>query len=217
MLPGFVSDRVLGAVVTDFSPLREPLQWLEDIKKKLPKDIPLIQVKTCRSSFFTKISGSRQALLSRLNCDFKKNLSTPFPLSAGKAARLWFLSLNRYIVPYWQHISWCASSLRMADFGVFTLVLYLDHSWWKPSAVQLIDGERVLIGCSAFWLFAVSYYCSMLSWLWPRFICCPHCVGAQKRKNMKDNVIDLPLILCVLPFYTCWLDFFVLLFYDLKT
>lgn len=44
VLPGFVSDRGLGAVVTDFSPLREPLQWLEDLKKKLPKDIPLIQV-----------------------------------------------------------------------------------------------------------------------------------------------------------------------------
>ncbi|XP_056246302.1 CPD photolyase [Seriola aureovittata] len=44
VLPGFVSDRSLGAVVTDFSPLREPLQWLEDVKKGLPKDIPLIQV-----------------------------------------------------------------------------------------------------------------------------------------------------------------------------
>ncbi|XP_041804411.1 CPD photolyase isoform X1 [Chelmon rostratus] len=44
VIPGFVSDRSLGAVVTDFSPLREPLQWLEDVKKKLPKDIPLIQV-----------------------------------------------------------------------------------------------------------------------------------------------------------------------------
>ncbi|XP_028449432.1 CPD photolyase isoform X1 [Perca flavescens] len=44
VLPGFVSDRGLGAVVTDFSPLREPLQWLEDVKKTLPKDIPLIQV-----------------------------------------------------------------------------------------------------------------------------------------------------------------------------
>ncbi|KAM9844657.1 CPD photolyase [Aulostomus maculatus] len=44
VLPGFVSDRSLGAVVTDFSPLREPLQWLEDVKKTLPKDIPLIQV-----------------------------------------------------------------------------------------------------------------------------------------------------------------------------
>lgn len=44
VLPGFVSDRSLGAVVTDFSPLREPLQCLEDVKKKLSKDIPLIQV-----------------------------------------------------------------------------------------------------------------------------------------------------------------------------
>ncbi|XP_053185587.1 CPD photolyase isoform X1 [Scomber japonicus] len=44
VLPGFVSDHSLGAVVTDFSPLREPLQWLEDLTKKLPKDIPLIQV-----------------------------------------------------------------------------------------------------------------------------------------------------------------------------
>ncbi|KAM7379019.1 hypothetical protein PAMP_004597 [Pampus punctatissimus] len=44
VLPGFVSDRGLGAVVTDFSPLREPLQWLEDLKKLLPEDIPLIQV-----------------------------------------------------------------------------------------------------------------------------------------------------------------------------
>uniref|UniRef100_A0A667YP38 Deoxyribodipyrimidine photo-lyase n=1 Tax=Myripristis murdjan TaxID=586833 RepID=A0A667YP38_9TELE len=44
VLPGFVSDQGLGAVVTDFSPLREPLQWLEDVKKQLPKDIPFIQV-----------------------------------------------------------------------------------------------------------------------------------------------------------------------------
>ncbi|XP_014885838.1 CPD photolyase [Poecilia latipinna] len=44
VLPGFVSDRALGAVVTDFSPLREPQQWLNDVKKKLSKDIPLIQV-----------------------------------------------------------------------------------------------------------------------------------------------------------------------------
>lgn len=44
VLPGFVSQRHLGAVVTDFSPLREPLKWLDDLKKQLPEDIPLIQV-----------------------------------------------------------------------------------------------------------------------------------------------------------------------------
>lgn len=45
VLPGFVSDRKLGAVVTDFSPLREPLQNLEDVKKQLSTDVPLIQVR----------------------------------------------------------------------------------------------------------------------------------------------------------------------------
>ncbi|XP_024921971.1 CPD photolyase [Cynoglossus semilaevis] len=44
VLPGFVSSHSLGAVVTDFSPLREPLQWLEDVEKRLPTDIPIIQV-----------------------------------------------------------------------------------------------------------------------------------------------------------------------------
>lgn len=44
VLPGFVSDRGFGAVVTDFSPLREPVQWLDTVNKALPKDIPLIQV-----------------------------------------------------------------------------------------------------------------------------------------------------------------------------
>ncbi|XP_008283888.1 CPD photolyase [Stegastes partitus] len=44
VLPGFVSDRSFGAVVTDFSPLREPIQWLKDVKKGLSKEIPLIQV-----------------------------------------------------------------------------------------------------------------------------------------------------------------------------
>ncbi|XP_061550120.1 CPD photolyase [Phycodurus eques] len=44
VLPGFVSNRGFGAVVTDFSPLREPLKWLDDVKNSLPDDVPLIQV-----------------------------------------------------------------------------------------------------------------------------------------------------------------------------
>ncbi|KAM9790339.1 CPD photolyase isoform X1 [Syngnathus typhle] len=44
LLSGFVSERGFGAVVTDFSPLREPLKWLDDVKKALPDDVPLIQV-----------------------------------------------------------------------------------------------------------------------------------------------------------------------------
>uniref|UniRef100_A0A1A7YNE1 Deoxyribodipyrimidine photo-lyase n=3 Tax=Iconisemion striatum TaxID=60296 RepID=A0A1A7YNE1_9TELE len=44
LLPAFVSDQDFGAVVTDFSPLREHLQWLNDVQKKLKKDVPLMQV-----------------------------------------------------------------------------------------------------------------------------------------------------------------------------
>ncbi|KAI2667228.1 Deoxyribodipyrimidine photo-lyase [Labeo rohita] len=43
-LPGFVKDWKFGAVVTDFNPLRIPLQWIETVKKHLLSDIPFIQV-----------------------------------------------------------------------------------------------------------------------------------------------------------------------------
>ncbi|XP_037313207.2 CPD photolyase [Pungitius pungitius] len=44
VLADFVAEHSLGAVVTDFSPLREPLRWLEEVKATLPNEIPLIQV-----------------------------------------------------------------------------------------------------------------------------------------------------------------------------
>lgn len=55
VLPGFVSDRSLGAVVTDFWPLREPLQWLEGVEKGLPDDIPFIQVLTLHFLRFSQL------------------------------------------------------------------------------------------------------------------------------------------------------------------
>lgn len=43
-IPKFVEENEIGAVVSDFSPLRVPLQWAEDVLKKLPKTVPLVQV-----------------------------------------------------------------------------------------------------------------------------------------------------------------------------
>ncbi|XP_072543128.1 CPD photolyase [Salminus brasiliensis] len=43
-LPGFVKSWDMGAVVTDFNPLRLPLQWADNVKKGLPADIPFMQV-----------------------------------------------------------------------------------------------------------------------------------------------------------------------------
>ncbi|XP_061709361.1 deoxyribodipyrimidine photo-lyase [Cydia pomonella] len=44
VLPQWVIDHKIGAVVCDFNPLRTPLGWLEKAKKGLKKDVHLIQV-----------------------------------------------------------------------------------------------------------------------------------------------------------------------------
>lgn len=43
-VPELVEKLNLDAVVTDFSPLRVPLSWVEHVKKALPKDVPFCQV-----------------------------------------------------------------------------------------------------------------------------------------------------------------------------
>lgn len=43
-LPQWVVKHNIGAVVCDFNPLRTPMGWLEGVKKKLEKNVPLIQV-----------------------------------------------------------------------------------------------------------------------------------------------------------------------------
>lgn len=57
-LPQWVVDHKIGAVVCDFNPLRVPLGWLEGVKKKLQKDVPLIQV----SIFYFSISPNLRIL-----------------------------------------------------------------------------------------------------------------------------------------------------------
>lgn len=43
-IPKFVKERNIGGVVCDFSPLRVPLKWVQDVKDKLPKTIAFCQV-----------------------------------------------------------------------------------------------------------------------------------------------------------------------------
>ncbi|KAL2097998.1 hypothetical protein ACEWY4_007205 [Coilia grayii] len=43
-LPGFITEWNMGAVITDFWPLRDPIQWVDDVKKAISPDIPVIQV-----------------------------------------------------------------------------------------------------------------------------------------------------------------------------
>lgn len=40
----FVDQHKMGAVICDFSPLRIHRSWVEDLKKALPADVPLLQI-----------------------------------------------------------------------------------------------------------------------------------------------------------------------------
>lgn len=44
VLPTFVVEHGVGGLVTDFSPLRLPRQWIEDVRERLPEDVPFAQV-----------------------------------------------------------------------------------------------------------------------------------------------------------------------------
>lgn len=44
VLPEFVKEHSLGGVITDFAPLRVPMQWVKEVSERLPKDVPLVQV-----------------------------------------------------------------------------------------------------------------------------------------------------------------------------
>ncbi|XP_018427648.1 PREDICTED: deoxyribodipyrimidine photo-lyase-like [Nanorana parkeri] len=44
VLPDFVKENSVGGVVTDFAPLRVPMQWVQEVSERLPKDVPLVQV-----------------------------------------------------------------------------------------------------------------------------------------------------------------------------
>jgi len=43
-VPKFVSKHEIGGVVTDFSPLRTPLDWVKKVGELLPQTVPLCQV-----------------------------------------------------------------------------------------------------------------------------------------------------------------------------
>jgi deoxyribodipyrimidine photo-lyase len=44
LVPSFVKEHNIGGVITDFSPLRTPLSWVNKVGEKLPEGIPLCQV-----------------------------------------------------------------------------------------------------------------------------------------------------------------------------
>lgn len=45
VMPDFIKKNKIGALVIDFMPLRNVMDYAEQLKKTLPKDVPLCQVR----------------------------------------------------------------------------------------------------------------------------------------------------------------------------
>lgn len=43
-IPKFIEKNNLGALIVDFSPLRVCATWLDDVKKSISPDVPIVQV-----------------------------------------------------------------------------------------------------------------------------------------------------------------------------
>ena len=48
VLPDFVKSENIGGIIADFTPLRKPMKWLNDVMDKLPKNVPVCQVGLCK-------------------------------------------------------------------------------------------------------------------------------------------------------------------------
>lgn len=81
-LPEFVKKHKIGGVVCDFSPLRVPKKWVEDLQKKLPKDIPFCQV-DAHNIIPVWVTSDKQEYAARtIRTKINKNLNeylTEFP------------------------------------------------------------------------------------------------------------------------------------------
>ena len=70
VLPDFIKSNNIGGLVTDFTPLRKPMKWLDDVSIKLPKNVPVCQV--CPEH---QLQHSRVDIQSELYCVLYINVS----------------------------------------------------------------------------------------------------------------------------------------------
>ena len=82
VLVDFVKTNNIGAVVNDFAPLRVPMQWVDDVKSRLPSKVPFVRV-DAHNIVPVWITSEKQEYAARtIRPKIHKNLAeylTPFP------------------------------------------------------------------------------------------------------------------------------------------
>lgn len=75
-IPVFVTEHKIGGVVTDFSPLRQPQQWIDALKTVLPNEIPIFQVDAHNIVPVWITSDKQEPTASQLRKKITPHLST---------------------------------------------------------------------------------------------------------------------------------------------
>ncbi|XP_053685313.1 deoxyribodipyrimidine photo-lyase [Sabethes cyaneus] len=75
-VPKFVRDQEIGAVVCDFSPLRIPMQWVEEVGKALPSEVPFCQVDAHNIVPLWVTSDKQEYAARTIRSKINKNLDT---------------------------------------------------------------------------------------------------------------------------------------------
>uniref|UniRef100_A0A182V452 Deoxyribodipyrimidine photo-lyase n=2 Tax=Anopheles merus TaxID=30066 RepID=A0A182V452_ANOME len=81
-VPAFVKKHKIGGVVCDFSPLRVPMKWVDEVRKALPMEIPLCQVDAHNIVPVWVTSDKQEYAARTIRAKVNKNLPTyltPFP------------------------------------------------------------------------------------------------------------------------------------------
>ncbi|XP_055534407.1 deoxyribodipyrimidine photo-lyase [Wyeomyia smithii] len=75
-IPKFVQEHQIGAVVCDFSPLRIPMKWVEDVGKALPPEVPFCQVDAHNIVPLWVTSDKQEYAARTIRSKINKNLDT---------------------------------------------------------------------------------------------------------------------------------------------
>ncbi|XP_029472371.1 LOW QUALITY PROTEIN: deoxyribodipyrimidine photo-lyase-like [Rhinatrema bivittatum] len=143
VLPQFIIEHDIGGLVTDFSPLRVPLQWVQDVRENLPRRVPFVQV-DAHNIVPCWVASNKQEYAART---IRKKIHEQFP---------WFLTEFPALSKHPYNSKFTAMPV---DWDACCASLQVDRSvrevdWATPgtaaglSVLQSFIGERLKFFCT---------------------------------------------------------------------
>ena len=151
VLPDFVKSENIGGIIADFTPLRKPVKWLNDVIAKLPKNVPVCQVGLWKSlllflnavSYLTWLHYPRFYLLTDVqgcNNYFILCLCVCQILIKINVTKRALIYKSKHIIPKYEHIVGVSELFLMFGLGLLFL-----SAWWSESERPLMSVFLVII------------------------------------------------------------------------